>query len=82
MAYKKCEKGSEEWQLFMDFWKFRQEYHDPDNEDEWVVEMMAAGEQIIRKYQGTDIEKFAQSLILSHEEDIDLQFKKRKGDEN
>ena len=41
--------------------------------------MMAAGEQIIRKYQGTDIEKFAQSLILSHEEDIDLRFKKERG---
>lgn len=78
MAYKKCEKGSEEWQLFMDFWNFRQDYYEPDNGEEWFVEMMAAGEEIMRKYAGTPIEKFSQSLIFSHFEDAETRWKRKE----
>ena len=54
MAEKKLEKGSPEWQFFMDFWKFRQKYHDSDGEPEdWYTELMNAGESIIKKYENT-----------------------------
>lgn len=66
MAEKKIEKGSDEWQFFQDFWKFRQKYYIPDNEEDWIVEMMNAGEMIIEKYKNTDFAKFAQGLIFEH----------------
>ena len=71
MAEKKLEKGSDEWQFFQDFWKFRQKYYDPDNKEEWIVEMMNAGEMIIEKYKNTDFAKFAQGLIFEHFADIE-----------
>lgn len=36
MAAKKFLKGSEEWMMFMDFWKLCQDYWEPeDNQDYW-----------------------------------------------
>lgn len=78
MAEKKFEKGSAEWQFFQDFWKFRQKYYIPDNEEEWIVEMMHAGEMIIEKYKNTDFSKFAQGVIFEHFADIDRNCGKRK----
>ena len=34
MASKKLEKGSADWQFFQDFWKFRQEYYEPEEKDD------------------------------------------------
>ena len=50
MASKKFEKGSAEWQFFQDFWKFRQQYYEADNDEEWIEQIRIAGEQIIEKY--------------------------------
>ena len=47
MASAKIEKGSEEWQVFMDYWKFIQDYYAPDNDDAWWQEVMKAGEKLI-----------------------------------
>lgn len=66
MAEKKLEKGSEEWQFFQDFWKFRQKYYIPDNEEDWIVEMMNAGEKLIEKYSKTEFSDFARGLIFEH----------------
>jgi hypothetical protein len=36
MAAKKFLKGSEEWMMFMDFWKLCQDFWEPeDNQDYW-----------------------------------------------
>lgn len=79
MASKKFDKGSEEWQFFQDFWRFRQQYYEADNDEGWFVEMMRAGEQIIEKYHNTDFAKFAQSLVLSHFEDIQIRWERKCG---
>ena len=78
MAEKKLDKGTPEWQFFQDFWKFRQKYYSPDNNEEWIVEMMHAGESIIEKYKNTDFAKFAQGLIFEHFADIELRIRKGK----
>lgn len=78
MASKKFEKGSEEWQFFQDFWKFRQQYYEADNGDDWFEELMHAGEQIIEKYYNTEFAKFAQSLVFSHFEDVETRWKKKE----
>ena len=77
MASKKFEKGSEEWQFFQEFWKFRQQYYEADNEDDWFVCMMNDGEKIIEKYKNTEFSKFVQSLVFSHFEDVEMRWKKK-----
>ena len=77
MAEKKLEKGSDEWQFFQDFWKFRQQYYDADNEEDWFIELMHNGEAIIEKYHNTEFAKFAQSLVFSHFEDVEMRWKKK-----
>lgn len=77
MASKKFDKGSEEWQFFQEFWKFRQQYYEADNGEDWFEEMMRAGEAIIEKYYNTEFAKFVQSLIFSHFEDVETRWKKK-----
>ena len=36
MASKKFEKGSEEWQFFNDYYRFRQKFYESDNEDAFL----------------------------------------------
>ena len=77
MAEKKIEKGSEEWQFFQDFFKLRQKYYIPDNEDDWISELIDTGESIIDKYKNTDFAEFAQGIILEHFADIDRRCRRR-----
>lgn len=79
MAETKFEKGSEEWQFFQDFWRFRQQYYEVDNGDDWFEEMMHAGEQIIEKYNKTQFAKFVQNLVFSHFEDVQIRWERKCG---
>lgn len=77
MASKKFEKGSEEWQFFNDYYKFRQQFYEADNEEEWFQKLMKSGETLIEKYSKTNISKFAQSLVFSHFEDVERRWKNK-----
>ena len=77
MASKKFEKGSEEWQFFNDYYKFRQQYYEADNGEKWFEEMVRVGEKIIEKYHNTETAKFVQSLMFSHFEDVEMRWKKK-----
>ena len=77
MASKKFEKGSEEWQFFNDYYKFRQQYYEADNGEKGFEEMVRVGEEIIEKYHNTEIAKFVQSLVFSHFEDVEMRWKKK-----
>lgn len=74
MATKKFEKGSEEWQFFNDYYKFRQQFYEADNNEEWFQGMVNAGDELISKYANTSIDKYVQSLVLSHLEDVELRW--------
>lgn len=74
MATKKFEKGSEEWQFFNDYYKFRQQFYEADNNEEWFQGMVNAGDELISKYANTNIAKYVQSLVLSHLEDVELRW--------
>ena len=66
MASAKIEKGSEEWMLFMDFWKFHQDYEKADHCDDWYAEMMNEEEKLIEKYSKTEFSDFARGLVFEH----------------
>lgn len=74
MATKKFEKGSEEWQFFNDYYKFRQQFYEADNNEEWFQGMVKAGDELISKYANTSIAKYVQSLVLGHLEDVELRW--------
>lgn len=65
MASKKFEKGSEEWQFFNDYYKFRQQFYEADNEDEWFQGMMEAGEMLIKNTHGQIYQNMFKVLYLA-----------------
>lgn len=65
MASKKFEKGSEEWQFFNDYYKFRQQFYEADNEDEWFQGMMEAGEMLIKNMHGQIYQNMFKVLYLA-----------------
>lgn len=71
---KKLIKGSDEWELFQDYWKFRQEYYEAENQ-EFFDSMMQAGCELIEKYKNTEIEKYGYDLVMAHMEDVDRRWK-------
>lgn len=77
MANKKFDKGSEEWQFFNDYYKFRQQFYEADNEEEWFQKLMESGEELIKKYAQTNISKYVQSLVFSHFEDVERRWKNK-----
>lgn len=50
MAKKKFVKGSEEWQMFMDFWSLCQEFWEPEDNDEWWTLVIKSAEDFSKKY--------------------------------
>lgn len=74
---KRFEKGTENYELFNDYWKLRQQYYEPDN-DEQFEELREAGERIIKKYQSTELAKLARNLVFAHFEDVEDRWKVEK----
>ena len=74
---KKFGKGTENYELFNDFWQLRQNYYEPDKDGPWFEELREAGEQIIAKFKGTSLEKLARNLVFAHFEDVELRWKER-----
>ena len=52
MAAKKIEKGSGEWNLFMDYWAIYQKYFDPEENDEYWESLRDDLDGFWKKYQG------------------------------
>lgn len=80
MASKKLEKGSADWQFFQDFWKFRQEYYEPEEKDEWFDELIKVAELLRKKYENTEVKVLAKDLIVAHLEDVDRRSRNEQGD--
>lgn len=60
MAEVKFKKGSEEWQMFMDYWDLCQKFWEPEREDVWWEMLISETDAFYKKY-GTD---FARALAL------------------
>lgn len=62
MAEVKFAKGSEEWQMFMDFWALCQKYWEPEESDEWWDETLHEIDAFAKKYGST---VFARGLCMA-----------------
>lgn len=78
----KFEKGSEEWQLFSDYYEFRQIWYYPDNNEKWFEDAVNAGDALIKKYESTHLNIYAQKLVMAHLEDVEIRWRKNKCQEN
>lgn len=54
MANVKFEKGSEEWQMFTDFWVLCQQYWKIEDNDEYWEQSINAEEDFCKKYKGNN----------------------------
>ena len=61
MAEKKFSKGSEEWQMFMDYWALCQKYWEPEDNDEYWDSLITETDVFYDKYK-TD---FSRSLAMA-----------------
>ena len=71
---KKFNKGSEEWQMFTDFWALCQRFWIPEEKDEWLDERQAAVEKFFAKYNST----FAMHLVFALLESHDAEFREKR----
>ena len=62
MAEVKFAKGSEEWQMFMDYWALCQKYWEPEKSDEWWDEVISEIDNFAKKYGST---VFVRGLCMS-----------------
>lgn len=53
MSEAKFAKGSEEWQMFMDYWELCKKYWEPEESDEWWDEALKEVDKLAKKYGST-----------------------------
>lgn len=71
-------KGSEEWLLWQDLYKFRSEFYLPDkpNDDDFWQEVTIQADVIAKKYANCKCAALAQKLVLTLCEDIERRTRK------
>ena len=74
MAEIKFAKGSEEWQMFMDYWALCQKYWEPDDNDDYWESVVKETDVFYRKYNS----EFAKSLALTLVNELERKSRSRK----
>lgn len=71
----KFEKGSEKWQLFVDYYKFIQDYGAPENSDDWWQELFAKSTELCNKYGN---QHYIRDLVMAHVSELERKAKEKK----
>ena len=72
---RKFEKGSEEWQMFTDFWKLCQEIWEPEHPDEYWLEARKKIDDFREKYKTISLSSKLAMAILK---DIDERYRMKR----
>ena len=75
MAEVKFIKGSEEWQMFMDYWALCQKYWEPEDSDEWWEEVLHEIDVFAKKYVST---VFVRGLCMAFVDELEAKHKSSK----
>lgn len=73
MSAVKFDKGSKEWQMFVDFWNICQKYWEVESNDTYWQDLIDESEEFADKYK--DIE-LSRKLVLSFIESQELKTKR------
>lgn len=76
---KKFEKGSENWQFFQDYYRFRQKYFEADNDTEFFEEMVLAATELRKKYENMEISEYVNQMVIAHMDDVDRRYRVKIG---
>lgn len=72
MAGVKFAKGSEEWQMFIDFWNLCQKYWIPEEKESYWKSLVSDAEEFIKKYNSD----FARELAMVLMAEMEMKYKK------
>ena len=67
LAGVKFSKGSEEWQMFMDYWALCQKFWNPEDNDDYWDAVVKETDAFYKKYNS----QFARSLALTLVEELE-----------
>lgn len=76
---KRLEKGSDEWLFFQDYYKFRQQYYEADNNEKWFEKLIQSADRLYKKYKNVPFSEYAKQLILAHINDVDRRARENIG---
>lgn len=71
MAEMRFPKGSEEWQMFMDYWALCQRYWIPEKSDEWWEVALHDLDVFAKKYGST---VFVRGLCMALVNDLQIKY--------
>lgn len=71
----KFEKGSEKWQMFVDYYKFIQDYGAPENSDGWWQELIDKSNELCYKYGN---QQYVKDLVMAHVNELERKEKESK----
>ena len=74
MAEKRFPKGSEEWQLFMDYWALCQKFWEPEDNDQYWTQLISETDKFYKKYSS----EFARGLALELVNETERRSKEKK----
>lgn len=74
MAEAKFRNGSEEWQLFVDYWSLCQKYWEPENNDDYWEGVVKDTDDFYKKYNSD----FSRALALVLIDELESKIKNQK----
>lgn len=72
MGAVKFQKGTEEWQMFMDLWELCQRFWEPEESDKYWAELIKAADEFHKKYNRS----FSKMAAAGLAEDCDMRSRK------
>lgn len=73
---KEFKKGSEEWQMFQDFWKLCQDYAVYEDSEKWLDELYTKCQEFTLKYKSIHL---AAKLSIAKYEEMAQMYSARNG---
>lgn len=77
MASVKFEKGSNEWEMFLNFWQLAQKYWIPEDSDEYWEQVLESTIEFHKKYKESN-NIFAKNISIALMETLNCKFKEMK----
>lgn len=77
MASKRFEKGSEEWQMFREYWALCQQFWEPEDNDEYWERVIEDTDNFYKKYRANNGE-FAKGIALAFIDMLDKKSRKKR----
>lgn len=69
------EKGSENWQMFVDYYEFIQDFGEPEESDKWWQKLIEKSDELCSKYGKR---QYIRDLVMAHINELERKASKAK----